>query len=134
MSGAQHGVQTVQVPAAIVAQIQMQTINTVANAIVRGDYEGSEVIPDAHKKIIGEMLITLTRNRALETAKCENCGEIRLKHNLDLSTGNRPCAPEHQPMPTVDDPTLIPMAKTFSPMMQRIVTPEAPGKIILPGR
>lgn len=115
-------------------QIQMQTINTVANAIVEGDYEGAEIIPLSHKKLIGEMLITLTRNRALETAKCEHCSQLRLEHNLDLGTGNRMCAPEFQPKPSEDDPTLVPAPNTFSPMMQRIVAPEPKSRIILPGR
>lgn len=130
--------QAVAVPAEIVRAIQMKTIGMLANAVVSGDYDGAEVIPDAHKKLIGDMLLTLAQNAALETAKCEHCREIRLEHELSLEDGDRYCKDEHQPKPTEDDPTLIPPKNKYRPELpSQIAVPggqRTEGGIILPGR
>lgn len=129
--------QGVAVPAEIVRAIQMKTIGMLANAVVSGDYDGSEVIPEANKKLIGDMLLTLAQNAALETAKCEHCREIRLEHELSLEDGDRYCKDEHQPKPTEDDPTLVPNKTKFQPEVpSQIAVPggrRTEGGIILPG-
>lgn len=121
------GMQRVQIPPNVLrqiqAQIQLQLCAHMANAVVDGDYEGSEVISVAHKMIIGDMLLTLSMNKGLETAPCESCEEIRLEHPLDLESGFRICKPEHQ----VDGED----TKRFQPKMQeqsRIVAPTAAEK------
>ncbi len=121
------GMQKVEIPAHVLrqiqAQIQAQLCAHMANAIVDGDYEGSEIISAAHKMIIGDMLLTLSMNKLLETAPCEYCQEIRLEHPLDLETGFRVCKDEHQ---VKDEDT-----KRFQPKMQErslVVAPTAAEK------
>lgn len=124
----------IQIPAEVMAQIQMKMAGQFANAIVIGDYEGAEVIPDSHKLLIGEMLLTLAQNPALETAPCEHCSEIRLEHPLDVQTGFRYCKPEKQPQPSAEDPTSVPEKHRFNPVMRRVVAPSDEKRIIIPGR
>lgn len=135
----------VKVPMQIVQQIagqaQQAAMAAMANAVVSGDYEGAEVIPDNHKLIIGDMLLTLAQNRRLETVPCEFCGEIRMEHPLDLATGHRYCKDEHQAkFETGTKPAVtreLPERHKFTPKVQRIVQPEGektPGGIVIPGR
>lgn len=114
----------IKIPGQVLHQLQIRMMSAAANAVVVGDYDGAESIPESHKKIIGDMLLTMSQNPALETAKCESCGKIRLEHELDVATGDRVCEVEEGAERT-----------TFFPMEQRIVEPpKPPGKIIIPGR
>lgn len=114
----------IKIPGQVLHQLQIRMMSAAANAIVVGDYEGAEAIPMSHKKIIGDMLLTMSQNPALETAKCESCGEIRLEHELETTTGDRVCAVEDGAERT-----------TFFPEEKRIVEPpKPPGNIIIPGR
>ena len=114
----------IKIPGQVLHQLQIRMMSAAANAIVIGDYEGSEAIPMAHKKIIGDMLLTMSQNPMLETAKCESCGEIRLEHELEVSTGDRVCKAAEDAERT-----------TFFPQEKRIVEPpNPPSNIIIPGR
>lgn len=137
MPGQQRFKVPVQVVNAIQHQVQMQTMSFIANAIVGGDYEGAEIIPEAHKMLIGDMVLTLSQNRALETAPCKHCNEIRMEHPLDLETGYRYCKDEHQPKLSEGDPTLTPSKNKFHPEPPKIVRPSGADddgpRIIRPG-
>ena len=113
----------IKIPGQVLHQLQIKMMSAAANAIVIGDYDGHDAIPMAHKKIIGDMLLTMSQNPALETAKCESCDKIRLEHELDVTTGDRVCAVEEGAKRT-----------TFFPQEKRIVEPSKPGNIIIPGR
>ena len=109
-------VQQVQIPIQVVAQLQMQFLMMAANAVVDGDYDGNEAVPANCKRIIGDMLITMSRNPGLEKAVCEHCGKIRLEHELHTASGNRLCA-----LKEGEDPVLE--RKQFRPVQPRIIVP-----------